>query len=314
MLQILGPVLSKAITAMLGVFLIRLTIESGYQEWAATQGEPWEILGTMVLLWGVPVAVIEWAQRQSSSFGYLLGMAVCYFLNYIIGFTQETGLVFRQNEWQGVWPRLDELWLLSGGLSHVISACLGLWLIQTIDVGGCSAAMLSLSKGKGWLENDVGSARKIQLMAPLGNLLGFLMGPSGYSGPHCLHLSSALAFCTQAPLFPRFVGFFVGSFFMLLACLGSWVHYLPLYVATPVILWVGIAMIRQLPLSIKDEGKEVIAGLVMALSIAWTCDIALSMAFGFWIALIIRWNSKEKVCFTSWIMAISFLMYIYLVR
>lgn len=314
MLQVLGPVLSRAITAMLGVFLIRLTIEAGYQEWVVTQGHSWKILGIMVLLWGIPVAVIEWAQRRSSAFSYLLGMAVCYFLNYILGLTQETGIVFGQNQWQGAWPGFEELCLVSGALSSIASACLGLWLIQTIDVAGCSAAMLSLSKGKAWAKNDDSSARKIQIMAPIGNLLGFLTGASGYSGPHCLHLSSAIAFCSQAPLFPRFVGFFVGVSFIFLACLGSLIHCLPLYIATPVILWVSIAMLRQLPLSIKNEGNEVVAGVIMVLSMALSCDIALSMAFGFWIALIIRWNSKQKICLASWIMAICFLMYIYLVR
>lgn len=312
MLEVLGPVLSKAITGMLGVFLIRLTLQSGYQEFCS---EGFKVAALkLFVLWAIPVAIIEVGQRKSWSISYLLGMIACFVLGYFLDTSQVEEMTQAQVVWQGPWPSLSELWTMVRESNDFVSACLGLWLIQTVDVAGCSAAMLALAGQRKWLKESVGTSdHAVQVVAPIGNLIGYIMGPVGYSGPHCLHLSSALALCTGAPLWPRLVGLTVAALFVSSVFVGSLFHALPLYVASPVVLWVGIAMIRQLPLSIKKDGKEVVAGLGMALSMAWACDIALSMAIGFWLAMAIRLFEKKTPDWASWLMAVSFFVYIYLV-
>jgi hypothetical protein len=173
--------------------------------------------------------------------------------------------------------------------------------------------MVELAKERKWLHRPIVSNRKIQIFAPLGNLMGFALGPFGFSAPHCLHLSSALALCTPAPLYPKLIAGCIAAFFLASAALSQWVQNLPFYLASPVILWVGIAMIKPLPWNVRKGGLEVIAGLVMTMSVAYTHDIALSMALGFWLALAIRFFEKKKIELASWVLALGFIAYTYLV-
>lgn len=313
MLKELGPIMSRAISAMLGVFLIRLTLASGFSE-LGCQG--WvEGLGKMALLWGIPVLVIEWSQRKSWSMSYLLGMGVCYLLSALIDEVHpQAASHFIENSQQGTWPSVSELWQSVWLAKGFLPACFGLWLIQTIDVAGCTAAMSQLAHERDWTVKPIASDRKIQGFAPLGNLLGFMFGPLGFSGIHCLHLSSALALCSPQALYPRLTACLVAGLFVVCGALSQVVDKLPFYLASPVVLWVALAMLRQLPWNIRKEGNEVIAGAVMALSVAFTCDIAVSMALGFWMVLLIRYSQKQKIGTPSWLMALGFGAYMYLVR
>lgn len=284
-----NPILRKAVTATLGVFLLIIAFQGASTALHACLGsmanplryEFWQ----MSIVFIAPVGLIAFLEKSKFSGTYLIAIACSFIAGWAMGIqTGHTALRQLPGPWTLDLYSLKDLSQRVGGLAQVIGGAFGLVMVQMLDVAGCTIAMSDLI-GSHDDKARKNLASKIFWVVPIGSVFGLCGGSYGVSGPHCLHLSSAIGLSGSSKASYKVL---TCLYFMLLfICLGlqSWIAYFPFYAILPVLMWVGFNMLRQLPFRLKQQGPDVIAGILMVLVTATTSHLLKGVAAGIWSSL-----------------------------
>lgn len=292
-----GPTLQRAVTGAIGVFFIALVMKtlpgSSAEGGFVVSDMSW--LGRMTVLILLPAMLIEWLGRRAVASAPLWGMALSASFGYFLGMSAENPVTLQSPQ---VLQTFDYSLLQvvqgAGGWSLFFWGVLGLWLIQTLDVAGCSVGMLELAKAR--TNNDMEiqglpavtqqeKLSRLNFLAPVGTFFGLFSWPmGGISGPHCLYISSAVGICTKASHRFIWTGAMVAVAFLLLVVAKPWVIALPSYLSSCVLLWIGASMLRQLPWKWDVMWPDIVSGWAMVAAVAITGNLMEGFSVGIWMA------------------------------
>jgi xanthine/uracil/vitamin C permease (AzgA family) len=293
-----GPILRGAVTSALGAFLLVVAVEGAMSSLnIATFNQLFESNDYLLHLVGVlviPICLLIVLEKKNFPGSYVLAMLASALIGYFLKIPIHQISYSSYQPWVWDYSSLPTLIDRIGGIGGLLVGCSGLLMIQMLDVTGCSLAIRSLAQDK-MKSPPANLTKNIFFLAPLGTLLGAAGGSYGITGPHCLHLSSAIGLCGNHEPDYRWMGWMYATLLLASTMLQPWIGQLPFYATLPVLFWVGINMTIKIPLQIKEENFEVIAGWLMVLVTLLSGDLLKGVAAGIWSATFFTALSAKKL-------------------